>query len=411
MSIAASQQQFPLQPDTERRLALRILPVVAFSFVCYFSVGIPLAILPSYVHLHLGISTLLAGLLISLQYIATFATRPRAGHMTDTLGPKRTVMYGLMACALSGGLVVAAALLRHSVGRYGVGLCLGSLVLSRFALGVGESMVSTGTIMWGIGRVGEEEMARVISWNGVATYSGLAVGAPLGALLEPKWGLGSVGLMVLVLGVASVFWASRVARTVAHKGERVPLRKILLGVSPYGLALALGGMGFGVIGTFITLYFAHERWDGAALSLTVYGLCFICIRLVFSGLINRYGGFAVAIVAFVVEAVGLVVLGRADTPYHAYVGAGLTGSGFSLIFPALGIEAGKEFPVSSRGTVLGIYSAFVDLSLFLIGPMAGAVIGEFGYPAVFYAAAFAVVLSLAGTVALTMRKRAESLTA
>jgi predicted MFS family arabinose efflux permease len=270
-------------------------------------------------------------------------------------------------------------------------------------------MGSTGAIMWGIGRVGEEETARVISWNGVATYSGLAIGAPLGALLEPRWGLGSVGLMVLVLGLASLFVASRLAATVAHKGPRVPLRKILMGVSPYGLALALGGMGFGVIGTFITLYFAHQRWDGAALSLTAYGLCFMSVRLVFSGLINRYGGFAVAIGSFVVEAVGLVFLGFAGTPYHAYVGAGLTGFGFSLVFPALGIEAGREFPASSRGTVLGIYSAFVDLSLFLIGPMAGAVIGEFGYPAVFFGAAFAVLLSLAGTIALAMRKRAESL--
>ncbi len=59
--------------------------------------------------------------------------------------------------------------------------------------------------------------------------------------------------------------------------------------------------------------------------------------------------------------------------------------------------------------MLGIYSAFVDLSLFLTGPIAGAVIGGYGYSMVFYGAAFAVLLSLAGTVGLSMRKRAESL--
>jgi len=399
-------QYADLQPRTDRGLTLRIIPVVAFSFVLYFSVGIPLAILPSYVHLRLGVSTFFAGLLISLQYIATFASRPRAGHMADTLGPKRTVMYGMGGCAVSGGLVATAWLLQHTLW-----LSLMCLVLSRFALGVGESMAGTGTIMWGIGRVGEEETARVISWNGVATYTGLAVGAPMGALLEPRWGIGAVGLVILVMGVASLFCASRLAATVAHVGERIPLKKILLGVSPYGLALALGGMGFGVIGTFITLFFAHQGWAGAALSLTVYGVSFICVRLMFSGLINRYGGFAVAIGSFAVEAIGLIVLGSAGTPYHAFVGAALTGFGFSLIFPSLGIEAGREFPISSRGTVLGIYSAFVDLSLFLIGPIAGAVIGGFGYPAVFYGAAFAVLFALAGTVGLTMRKRAESLAA
>ena len=405
-SMTASTNQYANLQSTDRRLTLRIIPVVAFSFVLYFSVGIPLAILPSYVHLQLGVSTFLAGLLISLQYIATFASRPRAGHMADTLGPKRTVMYGLAACALSGALVAGAWLLQHTLW-----LCLTSLVLSRFALGMGESMAGTGAIMWGIGRVGEEETARVISWNGVATYTGLAVGAPMGALLEPRWGLGSVGILILVMALVSLFCASRLAATAAHVGERVPLKKILLGVSPYGLTLALGGMGFGVIGTFITLYFAHQSWGGAALSLTIYGFFFICVRLMFSGLINRYGGFSVAIGSFAVEAIGLFVLGSAGSQYHAYLGAGLTGSGFSLIFPALGIEAGREFPISSRGMVLGIYSAFVDLSLFLIGPIAGAVIGGFGYPAVFYGAAFAVVLALAGTVGLTMRKRAESLAA
>ncbi|HMF65648.1 MAG TPA: MFS transporter, partial [Edaphobacter sp.] len=114
-------QPAELQPGIDRRVTLRILPVIAFTFVCYFSIGIPLAILPSYVHLHLGVSTVLAGLLISLQYIATFASRPRAGHMADTLGPKQTVMRGLLACSLSGGFVVVAGLLRHSLW-----LCLGS---------------------------------------------------------------------------------------------------------------------------------------------------------------------------------------------------------------------------------------------------------------------------------------------
>ena len=70
MSTSATQESV-LQERDDRRITLRILPAVAFSLVVYLSVGMPLAILPTYVHLHLGVSTLLAGLLISLQYIAT----------------------------------------------------------------------------------------------------------------------------------------------------------------------------------------------------------------------------------------------------------------------------------------------------------------------------------------------------
>ena len=382
-------------PTTIRAINLRILPAVAFGFVAYFAIGLPLAILPAHVHLHLGLSAMLAGLMVSLQYVATFASRPRAGRMTDTIGPRRTVRYGLVACAASGGLMVLSALLRHSLW-----LGLGSLALSRLALGAGESMTSTGATMWGIGRVGPQHTARVISWNGVATYVALAAGAPLGVVIESRWGFGAVGGVLLALGAAGFAMATRMAGTAPLQGEHVPLRRILRGVTPFGLSLALGGMGFGIIATFITLYFARQHWQEAAFSLTLFGLCFVGVRLACARFINRFGGFPVAMISFGIEAAGLTLLALGRSRGLAFLGCGLSGLGFSLIFPALGVEAANTFPVSARGSVLGVYSAFVDGSLFLIGPLAGAVIGRRGYPAVFLATAGAVLLALAITFGL-----------
>jgi len=47
-----------------------------------------------------------------------------------------------------------------------------------------------------------------------------------------------------------------------------------------------------------------------------------------------------------------------------------------------------------RGSVIGLYSAFADLSLFLAGPLAGMVIASFGYPTVFVSTAGAVAVAL-----------------
>ena len=385
----------------DQEITLRILPAVAFTWVAYFCIGAPLAILPSYLHLQLGISTLMAGLLVSLQFIATFASRPRAGHLADTIGPRRTVRYGLMACAASGALMMLAAWLRHSLW-----LSLGTLALSRLTLGTGESLSSTGATLWGIGRVGGEHTARVISWNGVATYSAIAAGAPLGVLAAGAWGFGAVGAIIFLLCCVSLAVATRMESTEPFHGRRLPIGRILAGVTPYGLALALGGTGFGVIATFITLYFVQRGWQGAALSLTVFGSCFVGVRLLFARTIDSYGGFAVAIVSFCIEVAGLALLGLGRSQALAYVACGMVGLGFSLIFPALGVEAANRFPESVRGSVLGVYTAFADLSLFLVGPLAGAVIHGFGYPALFLGTSGAVAVALAGTIWFCANTRA-----
>jgi hypothetical protein len=76
-----------------------------------------------------------------------------------------------------------------------------------------------------------------------------------------------------------------------------------------------------------------------------------------------------------------------------------------MIFPSMGVEATNCFPVSVRGSVLGVYSAFVDGSLFLTGPLAGAVIVHYGYSITFLATAGAILVALAGTIWLASSSR------
>ncbi len=83
-----------------------ILGFVYFTFVCYLSIGLPLAVLPPYVHLRMGYSAAMAGLVISIQYIATLASRPWAGRISDSAGAKVSVLWGMGACTASGALLV-----------------------------------------------------------------------------------------------------------------------------------------------------------------------------------------------------------------------------------------------------------------------------------------------------------------
>ena len=128
-------------PRSNAAITLEVVSVVLFTFLAYLTIGIPLAVLPGYVHGELGFGSVLAGLVISVQYLATLLTRPYAGKVIDNLGPKRAVLYGMLGCAGSGLLMLLSVWLQGMPA-----LSLGCLLLGRMILGTAESLVGTGAI-------------------------------------------------------------------------------------------------------------------------------------------------------------------------------------------------------------------------------------------------------------------------
>lgn len=380
----------------------RILAVVAFNFIAYLAVGLPLAVVPGFVHGDLGYSAVLAGLAVSIQYLATLLSRPWAGTLCDTQGPKRSVLTGLALCTGSGVLTLIAALF---AGSHWLGLTW--LLAARLMLGAGESLVTTGTIAWGISSAGARHTAKVISWNGITTYGALAVGAPVGVVLAGFGGLGTIGVVTAVIAGVALLLACRRPPVPILKGERLPFRRVFRAMTPFGLCLALGSVGFGVITAFITLYYASHGWDHAALALTALGTCFVLTRLVMADAIGRFGGYPVALASFAVEAAGLAIIWMAHAPWQALAGAAVVGFGFSLVFPALGMEAVKRVPATNRGSALGAYALFLDFALGLTGPVAGLIAKHGGYPAVYLFAALSALAALGLSQVLAVRYRAQ----
>ncbi|WP_052282888.1 MFS transporter [Kluyvera genomosp. 1] len=371
------------------RLNLRIVSVVIFNFASYLTIGLPLAVLPGYVHDVMGFSAFWAGLVISLQYFATLLSRPHAGRYADQLGPKKIVVFGLCGCFLSG--------LGYLLASFGSDWPLISLVLlcvGRVILGIGQSFAGTGSTLWGIGVVGAPHIGRVISWNGIVTYGAMAMGAPLGVLCYSYIGLQGLALAIMAVAAVAILAALPRDEVKAAKGKPMSFRAVLGRVWPYGMALALASAGFGVIATFITLFYDAKGWDGAAFALTLFSCAFVGTRLLFPNGINWLGGLNVAMICFAVEVVGLLLVGVAATPLMAKVGTFLAGAGFSLVFPALGVVAVKAVPQQNQGAALATYTVFMDLSLGITGPLAGLMMAWMGVSTIYIAAAGLVTLAL-----------------
>ena len=87
----------------------------------------------------------------------------------------------------------------------------------------------------------------------------------------------------------------------------------------------------------------------------------------------------------------------------ALIGAGLAGFGLSLVYPALGVEAIKQVPSSSRGAGLSAYAVFFDRALAIAGPLMGAVALNLGYSWIFFGAALLSISGLGLTLLLKRR--------
>ncbi|WP_175489865.1 MFS transporter [Pseudomonas sp. NFACC05-1] len=389
----------PSSAPSSLSITLQIVSIVFYTFIAFLCIGLPIAVLPGYVHEQLGFSAVVAGLTIGSQYLATLLSRPMAGRLSDSVGTKRAIVYGLSGIVLSGVLTLLSTLLQS----YPLPSLL-ILIVGRLLLGVAQGLIGVGTISWCMGQVGVEHTARSISWNGIASYGAIAIGAPLGVVMVSELGFASLGIALSLLAGAALLIIRNKPSVPVIRGERLPFWAVFGRIAPFGAGLSLASIGYGTLTTFITLFYISRGWTGAAWCLTVFGVCFILARLLFISSIARFGGFNSAIACMSIETLGLVLLWLAPSTAFALVGAGLAGFGLSLVYPALGVEAIKQVPNTSRGAGLSAYAVFFDLALAIAGPLMGAVALNLGYSSIFFCAALLSVTGLGLT--LLLRRRA-----
>ncbi len=360
------------------------------------AVGATLAVLPHYVKDNLSGTDLEVGIVSGAFAFTGIVCRPIAGNLADRRGRKPTVIVGALLAAVAGAL-------------YFVPAGIPGLIVARLFLGAGEGTVFTAGSAWNVDMAPEERRGRMIGLYGLAIWTGLTLGPPIGVLLQHAGGFHLVWAFAAGAPLLGALIASRLPEqyTATEDVDRGPfISREALGP---GLTFALSVVGFAAVSAFIILSLDERGIGRGPEVFSVFAATVVATRLVAGGLPDRIGAARCAVGAALVETVSLILLGAADTLSVVIVGAIGMGAAFSLLFPSLSLVAINRVGPERRGVAMGTFTANFDLGMLVGSPLVGAAAAVAGYSAAFYVAAFAALACAMSAFSMSRRPALDPL--
>jgi MFS family permease len=370
----------PVLRDPRRRTIVVLWLGTWAAFLC---VGIPLAVLPRYVHNVLGLGDVAAGFAVGSLSLAAMLMRPFGGRLADERSRRRVVGGGLALCT-AGGVA-----LTFSSGY-------ASVIAARMIAGAGESWVYAAAMAWALDLTAKGRHGSAIALFGMAIWLGAAAGTAAGeALFAATGNFQTVWTTVAVIpfvGLLLLGFAAPEAGRTAPAGPRPPL--ILREAIRPGFGLTLANVGYGAVASLVTLHLVARGVGSPGLALTAVAAAVVVARLAVAWALDRIGPWPVLAAGCISQAVGLVAIAAAHDLSAAIGGGFLLGAGYAAVFPALALMVVAAAPDEQRGAALGSFTAFLDLGLAVAGPLSGVAAAVLGRPQAFLVAAAVTLLAL-----------------
>jgi MFS family permease len=348
------------------------------------AVGATLPVLPRFVSHELDGSDIEVGIVTGAFAITGIVCRPLAGNFADRRGRRITVIVGAALAVIAGALLFLPA-------------SIPSLIVSRLFLGAGEGTVFTAGSAWVVDMAPEERRGRMIGFYGLAIWTGLTLGPPVGELLLHAGGYHLVWAFAVAAPALAAIVASRLPEGFAPGGEEARGPLISREAAGPGGTFALGVVGFAAVSAFIVLSLDQRGIGHGPEVFSVFAGTVVATRIVGGQLPDRIGPAQCAVAAALVESVGLLLIGVANSLPVVIVGAMAMGAAFSLLFPSLSLLAVNRVVPERRGAAMGTFTASFDLGMLVGSPLVGAAAALGGYSAAFYFASCAAL----GSAALT----------
>lgn len=377
----------------ERLVTLRFAIVVGAGLAYFMALGVVLPVVPQYVEDALGGGSVAVGIAVGALFLGAVLLRPYIGRLGDRVG-RRVLM-------ISGAGVVAL-----SISLYGAVQSLEFLVGVRLLTGVGEAAFFVGAATMITDLAPPERRGEAISYWSVAVYGGLAFGPVIGEALLDREGFTTtwvVASVLAVLAAALSVCTREVDRPEASQSSGRGTIVNRAAVAP-GTVLLAGLIALAAFTAFIPLYVDEIGLHNADVVFLMYGGIVLVVRIFGARLPDSLGPRTAGALALAASAVGMAVMAAWGTTAGLLLGTVFFAVGASLLYPALLLLALSGAPESERGSVVGTFSAFFDLSQGVGSVVVGLMAAATSYRGAFALGAGCSLLGFAGLRLHTARR-------
>jgi MFS family permease len=309
--------------------------------------------------------------------------------MSDKRGRRLLIIFG--------GISVGLSILAYSFSD-----SLPLLIFWRLVTGVGEAFFYVGAASVINDLAPDERRGEALSYFSLALFGGLAIGPITGETIlnasSYDWVWVFAGASALFAGaVGFIVPETRPADAGQTPGKLVHKAALLPGT-----VLATNIWALATFSSFVVLHALDIGMSGGRYVFALNSAVIIGIRLFGARLPDRLGAKKAGSSALVAAVIGMLIMGLWPEPAGLYIGTFVYSIGHALAFPALMTLAISRAPASERGSVIGTFTAFFDLSFGVGAVSAGAIADAVGYRGAFIASAF---VALGGLVLLLAAAR------
>lgn len=360
----------------------RFVLVVASALAYFLGIGVLIPVLPRYVEDALDGNGFDVGLAVGVFAISAALLRPWVGRVGDTRGRRVLIV---------GGCLVAGA----SIAFYSLPGGLVVLLLLRLVTGVGEAAAFVGAATAAQDLAPPERRGQAASLFSISVYGGLGLGPLLGEWLYrshgagPSWGVAAACCFVGAALGAFIPRGGGHPPVVRTKGLRSVLHPAA--VRP-GVILALSATGFAGVQSFLPLYVDEIGLRDAGGAFAEYAAIVLVVRIFGSRLPDVLGSRRGPLLALVLQAAGLFIVGLWASVAGLYVGMGVLAGGVSLLYPSLFPLVVDGAPEAERSQAIATFTVFFDVSQGLGAPVLGAIVSLSNERGAFLAAGVLAVI-------------------